>query len=650
MIDAIASAKSLGAAVSIDGSTDDAFLVLDTRRFGQFSVESLRYDVAINAMMRGGSHANMVTDLKMQIIDESGISFAKFLQWVMDDKLKTNFDGLIFVLKTMFVGHQFDGSTEMVHAETIPMTLSRMDVNLDFSKGTYELEFIPNINFDIRKHSRFLNISTATTAWTQPGGKLGSVIQTFEDNLNKISKKFYLDVQREANTAINGSDYETNGKTPIKYGRLVQYMITIPESWKDFEFSGSNIGSAPEQKIEKAPAKSQIPTENGKPTLSGSVQTVDAAQPGSTSAYASAARGVPITSAIDGIFKQVLKIAEMANTTKKPGADDVITFYKHIVGITSSDDSMVIHVDVVEFKVPNIQALNAIANDKAAVSTNQEQYMNRQEIGSGQDKISPKDFLEWDYIFTSKNDSILNFDIKMQDFNALFQSNLRGGDGALREGADNAKAPKPSNETELLFMREYDPVLMPENTAAALKNFKDNSMLLKNRAEQGLTIGKIQKYHQNLSAFYASNVLDVMMTIRGNPELLRKFNFGTVLEHAEITDKTEYRKNLEERILKTEGNRGNIEKSGSSFTLTSLSEKSYTTSPVFAKVNIRGPNVDFSTGAMIDGDYSATLFEDNYYVIFKVSHIFNRSVFTQEVELRNFNIYSPTKKKQEIKS
>lgn len=652
---AVNAAKYLGDVVRIDDSAQDAFLVLDTRRFSQYYVESLRYDVNVNGLAKTGSHTHLVSELKMQIIDESGISFAKFLQWIMDDRLKTNFDGLVFVLKTIFIGHESDGRTSEVHAECIPMTLVRMDVNLDYAKGVYEMEFAPNVNFNAITQSRYLNIATATTAWTKPGGKLGAVVQSFEDNLNNISKKFYDDIQREANAAINGSDYESNGKAPIKYGRLIQYMITIPPSWNDFEFAGSNIGFVPEQKAEKAPPKTQVPMENGKPSLAGSAISSGTNTTGGVgSAYASAARGTSIMTALDGIFKQVYQIAEMGNFTKEPGKDNIITFYKHIIGLTSSDTNLIVHVDVVEFRIPNVQALQTISNDKTSVSTNMEEFITTTTIKDATDtqagvgKVSPKivkDLLEWDYIFTSKNDSILSFDLKIQDFNALFQGNLRVGDGAIRESIDNASAPKPASATEAIFLREYDPVLMPENTAEALKNFRDSSMLLKNRAEQGVTIQKIQKYHQNLTAFYATNTSDVVMTIRGNPEIFKKFNIGEVLKHTEITDKTAYRKDLEDRIIRANPGKFSKDQSGS-FSLTALSEKSYTATPVFAKLNIRGPNVDFlSNGAGgSKEDYSTTLFEDNFYTVVKVAHIFNRSVFTQEINLCNFNIYTPIPK------
>ena len=652
---AINAAKYLGDVVQIDDSAQDAFLVLDTRRFGQYSVESLRYDVNVNGLAKTGSHTHLVSELKMQIIDESGISFAKFIQWIMDDRLKTNFDGLVFVLKTIFIGHESDGRTSEVHAECIPMTLVRMDVDLSYDKGLYEMEFAPNVNFNAVTQSRYLNIATATTAWTKPGGKLGDVVQSFEDNLNTVSKKFYDDIQREANVAINGSDYGSNGKPPVKYGRLIQYMITIPPSWNDFEFAGSNIGSVPEQKAEKAAPKTQVPMVDGKPSLAGSAISSGTNTTGGVgSAYASAARGTSIMSALDGIFKQVYQIAEMGNFTKEPGKDNIITFYKHIIGLTSSDTHLIVHVDVVEFRIPNVQALQSIANDKTSVSTNMEEFITTTPVKKPTDKedgvgkIKPKiikDLLEWDYIFTSKNDSILSFDLKIQDFNALIQGNLRIGDGAIRESIDSASAPKPASATEAIFIREYDPVLMPENTAEALKNFRDSSMLLKNRAEQGVTIQKVQKYHQNLTAFYATNTSDVVMTIRGNPEIFQKFNVGEVLKHTEITDKTAYREDLEKRIIKANPDKITKDQNGS-FRLTSLSEKSYAATPVFARLNIRGPNVDFlSNGAGgSEGDYSTTLFEDNFYMITKVTHIFNRSVFTQEINLKNFNIYTPIPK------
>jgi hypothetical protein len=65
---------------------------------------------------------------------------------------------------------------------------------------------------------------------------------------------------------------------------------------------------------------------------------------------------------------------------------------------------------------------------------------------------------------------------------------------------------------------------------------------------------------------------------------------------------------------------------------------------VFAKINIKGPNVDPTTNELIDGqDFAAEVLYNNYYVVFKVTNIIQRGVFTQELEMWSHNVYGQGK-------
>ncbi len=611
--------QALGGAVNYRNTSGDIFLILDTRRFSQFTVENLKYDVYVNGLQTGSSPANLAADLSMTILDAAGISFAHFMQWIIDERLKTNYDGLIFMLRTIFVGHLPDGDTRTVSTETIPMHLNTMEIDLNYARGAYNLEFMPNMNFDVQRHKRFLTISNATTYSSKSGTVVG-MVESLESELNRLSKKYYDDVQ-----AIMG------GK---KLGRLVQYQITLPDSWSSMTMNGPSTGAEVETIWEAVDREAKKTAPKSTDTKTDSYTSVDA--------------GITITEALDVILKQVPDIAELGNYKSSLDADGAIVFFKYIVGITTSDDVMYVHVDVVEFKVPNLVFNDDSKKSSTVSALEAEWYIVDEATGTRR----PRDLLEYEFIFTGKNKDILNFDMKIQDFQFLLASNLRLGDGALRQVSDNADSPPPSgatnsDENTLLYTREYDPLIMPIQTDAALNNLKQYRS--RSKAESDELGAKFQQYQRNLSMFYAGSPIVTSVTIRGNPTIMHKFNMGTILQHPPTTgvggaaSKTTYRQNLESMLVKS--SKGSLVREGDSFVLKNspLSSRSYAVSPVFARINIKGPNVDFRTGQQLNGDFTTSVLSDNYYVIFKLTNNIQGHNFTQDLELYSHNVFGLTK-------
>ncbi len=631
-LQAIENAKYLGSPVAFGGSTDDIFLIVDTRRFAQFSVESLKYDVYINGLQKGASTSNLAADLEMIVLDSVGVSFANFMQWLMDEQMKTNYDGLVFMLRTIFVGHNADGSSTTVQSETVPMHLMRMEINLDFAKGAYTLEFMPNMNFDVNKYGRFLTVSTATTYNSGETNQLGGLISSFESELNRKSTEYFDSVQKIVKDA--------GGKTAL--GRKVQYMITIPDKWEGFKI----IGASPNERLETLFQKAS-PGTAPPPPKGGDVKNVSVG----------VARGTELTKALTAIFAQVPEIAELGNfTSQKPGQAGGVTFYKYLVGLTSDDTVMTVHVDVVEFRVPDIFTRDK--KDSAAVSADDSSFYKTMPDG----RRLPLDFIEYDYIFTGKNKDILNFEMKIQDFQFLLASNLRAGDNAIRGVSDSSGDTSKTNTSNgddvnsLIYARQFDPLVMPLDTETAKTNFSKYTMANSVKAKD--LISQSQQYSKNLSTFYAGSPIIVALTIKGNPLIMHKFNMNRMLDHVPAVSgskstsnskatpgtaktKTDYRKNLESDILKA--NPGQFSNDNGTFVLDNvgLSDKSYAVSPVFARVNIKGPNVDFRTNEPVDdgSPYATSVLSDNFYTIFKLTNTIAGGMFTQDIELYSHNIF-----------
>jgi hypothetical protein len=521
------------------------------------------------------------------------------------------------MLRTIFIGHHEDGTSETVQSETIPMHLNRMDINLNYAKGAYTLEFMPNMNFDVNRYARFLTVSTATS-YKNADNTLGSSIESLNKRLNDMSKKYYDAVK----SAL--------GK---ERGRVVKYQITIPPLWNDYKFAGAAAGVADERIFDaqsrELEAKKAADKEANKVATS----------------YAAVPTGAPLTAVLDVILKQVPEIAQLGNfqqrDTIKEGS---VKFYKQLVGITSDEESFTVHIDIIEFEVPNVFVQQD--TKPTTVSEKEKEWYQLTDDGTtGTQMRVPKDFIEYDYIFSGKNKDILEFEMKIQDFQFLLASNLRMGDGAMRIAADKDVPDKTKREFEdLLYLRPKDPILMPIDTEAAIANFKKVSDQMASVAKQLEQQKDAQRYTANLTKFYAGSPITVSMRIKGNPTIMHKFNIGTMLNETPATTKDEvkkYRKDLDDRIARL-----GFDKTGEGkfkATAKALSDKSYITSPVFIRIQVFGPNVDFKTNTELPGDFATSVLTDCYYTVFKITNNFEGGVFTQELELFSHNIFGGNK-------
>lgn len=623
---AINSTMNLGDAVPY-GDSNTAFLVIDTRRFSQFSIESVKYDVLINGLDRGAGVANLATSMEMTVQDSIGISFINFLQWLMNDQMQTNFDGMIFMHRVVFVGHTSAGKTETVQSVTIPLYLFNLELNLDSSKGMYNIEFMPNMNFDVVKHDRWLNIYTASRFFTGPGqNTLGAMVENFELQLNNASQDYY----NKAQVAV-----QSGGQTKDKFGRVVKYQITIPKTWETFPFIGAATANATETVFAKTL----------KARESSATQKVPPKSPTPVDTHLSVEPGITITEVLDIMFNQVREIADLGAGRKTTNS---VVFYKHMVGITSDDDSVVVHVDVVQFEVPNVTPQTGVNNSTDAFYTVLED-------GSR----VPKDYMEFDYIFTGKNKDIMHFDMKMQNLTWFLASNLNVGATSINgdnQQTDGVRDVSTEKHSEQVKSRPYDALLLPRNTADELKNFANYTSLTSVRKDKE-AITSSQDYTRNLSQYYAMSPITCQLTIRGNPLIMAKFNQNSFLEHMTATpsttntstpsNKAQYRANLEAKILSDNTHpdeAGNtiqeIQRDGEVFrVVNTLGTANYAKSPVFVKVNIKGPRVDPLTGKQIDSTYAEDVLTNNFYTVFRVTNKIEGNSFTQDLELYSHSIF-----------
>lgn len=651
-LQAINNCKALGSEVKLAGKPGSVFLMLDTRRFAQFSISNFTLDTLVAGFAVPGSsspHSTAIT-MSFTIIDSTGISFANFLQYMTEKQLQVSFTGMTLLVRVLFIGHRLDGSTATVQSVTIPAIFNTIQVDLSDTKGIYNCTLFPltGMPSNAGYNAKWTSIGTASSYFTgQNVNTLGAVVDSFEAELNRLSIARFIDL----NSKVQNAGQKT--KAVNDFGRPVQYMITLPKEWQTFTFSGPTQGNATETNFAQLVKDQEVIR-----AAATAKEAQQKAQQNSTSAakdsFVSVNSNLTITEVLDIIFSQTLEVAKLGNFTKKQDQNGNLKFYKHIITVTSDDSSFLVHADVVEYFVPNV-----MLNQKPGASTTERDQLlfnTEKTAQAGVVKKVPKNFIEFDYIFSGVNIDVMSLDLKIENLNWLLMQGMKLGAGAINDstidGQKQTDGEGVSDDTrQLLGMGRKDPVLMPQRTKNENTNFPGlaaNAKSTNDASPQELA----QQYTQNLSAFYNAGPINAKLELRGNPEIMASMTLGTIPAHRQaitITSsggvtstanpaaKQKYREEFERDILKLAPNspipRGPINAA-------LLSGPSYLMSPVFIKVNVYGPNVDFMNNELIAGqNFSTQLFYDNFYWLNKISSKIDGAKFTQELDLHSYSIY-----------
>lgn len=653
-LQAIEATKQLGDEILMRGETsvNRAYLVLDTRRFSQFTIDNFSLETLIAGFQVPGSNSPHVTgtNLSFTVIDNVGISFANFLQYLMDQKLQVSYDGMTLLVRVLFVGHLEDGSTRVVQSVTVPAIFNKIELELTDTKGVYNCTLFPLLGMTSNRqlNSRWTSIGNAITYFTgESSNTLGALVASFEQSLNRESLKRYTQLNAQTQQPGQGT------KQGTRYGRPVQYMITIPKKWESYRFTGPAQGAATEINFAEL-LKEEEAKRQGQANQSRQKSAPNSAAP-AKDGYVAVDPDWTITDVLDKMFAQTGEVSKLANFSESTPNSESIKFYKQLVSVTSDNEAFTVHVDVVEFEVPNVE----LASRGSTVSQQDEfLYQVVQEPGRAPRK-EPRNFIELDYIFSGKNLDVLALDLKIENLNIMLMQAVKIGAGELEDatikGQDQADGTGVGADSRTVQgMRQKDPFLMPQMTPLQRSNFSDIGA--RARDESNLTPQEVnQQYVRNLSAFYNAGPISAKLQLRGNPDIMAGITLQSLPRHVsavtvtastgEISSvntsvKENYRAELEKNLLGP----GITRLSSGAFKVQSpLSGPSFVTSPVFVKVNVFGPNVNFLTNAPIAGqDFAQQLFYQNYYFLEKITSKIEGAKFTQELELKSYSVYGYT--------
>jgi hypothetical protein len=623
----------------INFGSGEVFLVMDTRRFSQFSVETFKSDILISGMSNGQSHSNVGSTVEMTIIDPNGISFVNFLQSVLNEKVKANFDGMYFLLRVIFVGHRDNGTTDTVQSTTMTLFLSSLTLDLNYTQGVYQSTWTPILNFDVSRNRRWLQLNTATHFFSGEANTLGGLIDNFNRVLNQKSLEYYNKLNVRYNPPDRAAEdvAKKSGVPERGFGKLVKYSISVPKKWRNMSITGGIANQAVEQLAKRALEQQQQQAQQteGADIKNPVKNTHIVVQP-----------SMLITDALDEIFKHVNDIAKLGNDAVTARTNAEVRFYKHVVALTSDATSVTVHVHVVEFVAPEIKSTQS-ARQRFLNSF----YVPNPQRGGRNAPLVPKNSFGLDYIFTGKNIDVLSMELKVEDLYMLLYSET----GVDRAQLFTSSLQKPKNvepkskSSSVLNIRQNDPILMPLTTKEEEENYANITSLVAAQQNGGNIKVDLQQYKKNLSLFYSASPIEASVTLRGNPSIMTEFLIEDVIPNgrgeADVAGKAQSdREEIIDRVIGTGTNarrRARVQEQDDAIT---IFEDSYLNRPVFCKLNIFGPRTSVD-GTVKPADkqfletYAEEIFIDAYFHVYQVTNIIDRGVFTQEIKMRSHVVF-----------
>lgn len=606
------------------------YVICDTRKNSYFSINELSY--TSSPSVGNSRYANVImSSIDMSIIDTTGIALLNYLNWICNSELDISLYKASFLLKTIFIGHTYDGNTETVYQDAIPMVLIDLQVSPSAHGANAHAKFSPIENgagLYVSDYSRIFDIPGISSNT----GLLKDAVKSFESQLNQKSREWYRSLQLKVleNTS-------TKTETPAKgYGKLVQYMFTIPDDWADFKING----------VVDAAVETSFKKNNEKKTDTKGVLIGLKTSPASN-----------ILEVLEILMKQSDDVQKLASNKNRE--DGFLRGYRILPNVTSDDDTVVVHYDVVNYCIPKKEDNSAKKEGQDEVKKINDQFQ----------IDDTKNVMFFDYIFTGKNSDILDFQMKINDVQIYLADNIMIGAETSRE-VKKDQTDKSSDEAStkpkeaVLKIRSGDPITPPMKTGSQYQNM---SWITEADSKKD-SIKARQQFIHNMSLAHGVSSFNVIMKIRGNPDLYGRFTDSSLMPHVKIIDNVKDVKYvtsddkfingvngnyLLENDVKTylDAKKARIEALGAKGT------NAPALTPFYLKIKIMGQNFDIndkSENAFSNFKPFEQFWYDGYYQVVKIDHRFMNGKFYQElligaIPLDLYGQTQPDKSKQDVK-
>ena len=558
-------------------------VLINGMRDTRFTIQSATWATVtaggVNPTDRGNSIA---VEGSLSIREARGFKFLNEIDRAAD-AFKTDQSGIMYVLKTVFVGHGVaaDGTaTTEIIADIKPLVFLLVDVTGAFSPmgGEYKLDFVGASNGG----SRFPQISRGAEEIKFTPDSL--ILRDVVDQLARLCSTF---AQETRDTVVKQLTEEFSGdpdnQKEVQNLRAVEYRIELDKPYNTDEYVITDIDPR-------------------------YTETGEADSPGALSF----GKSFTVEHAIQHILERCAKVKEDLNK----GSEGQKYRYKIFSEITMSgrgattNDTPLTTTDVEKIVVV-YRVRRFLELDNASVQSILGLDVNGQPTesptSSGTDstqQMLQNNLIEFDFYYTGKNVDIKQFDIKLQQ-GLTFLQILSSTDNSMTALQQQAKGGVPDNTrvttnnvlsnkpTESFKLRSRSPIF----PSTSVKDIRS-----KNIGDPG----EMTKFNAALSNHASLENIEIEMEIRGNPYLLNQSN----------------------RPATEDDNLDNADEERTQFNVLTNWDKM----PALAKVNIRMPDSSDTPSGSKRPDFVDFWYKGFYY-IYQIQHIFSEGEFTQKLSM-----------------
>lgn len=470
--------------VILNGMINSDFVVRDVEWFTSTAASTDQQDKFTSIAVEG----------KMTVEEPRGVRFMNILNGACD-LLQTDATGVIWMLKTIFVGHGVKNGVEfsdyIPNLRPLEFIMYNVSGTFDVTGGVYEIEFVGANNGAARlpQYSRIAK----EISFTPPDKTLDSSMQRLIFLMNEKSKE-----NRECVIGALKKAYDFVEPKDLDQFRLVEYKIILEEPYKLAEYE---IDGWTDQV--KDTTKTQGPFKFGvKSTVEQAIRSI--------MSHCSRVQKDLTEGDGDGIrydFKIHSEITMLS-------ADDPLN------DSPSEQDIILVEYRVRRFARVTNQVVKSVLNAKGKQGV--------------EDEVTPdtiaENLITFDYFFSGKNIDIIDLDLKMEMGLAFLQTIAStntigtGVNQIVGTQKDNVKIvathPSPKGEgsvdsdgkeKEQILIRSKTPIFPSTNV---------NNVFEKNiRGALDSTL-----FSAMLSRHAALESVEAMVTIHGNPFLMSQTN------------------------------------------------------------------------------------------------------------------------------
>lgn len=536
----------------IDGSEDSDFTINAAKWATVFVPDTITMD--------GESYASTLElDGELEIIEPNGVNFLNVISQRVCDCLHTDPSGVVFVLKTIFVGQHESGSYETIPTVR-PLLFTMLDISAEIDSGgaKYTLSFVGAEN-GTGKLQPAVAIANQVNLNIAPKMPLAAALAEYGEALNGEYEKQLAQFAEELNYA--DADSLKKEYRPVKYKIELDVDPNSADRYDD-TYTITNIENI------------RTHNKDGDPVIASGHST-------------------GVEEMIDRIMFSCERVILDGNPEYSESDKELTPrkAYKILSRLESDDKEFILYYKVVKY-IPPLSSSDSII------------------AGGDLTPAHDSQILQFDYIFTGLNTSILDFKINMNMGMAFFQTMMTSGNVSGQENALNGqtdgRAAGPSDFTVASAGKNACSMPGPDGRMGRyltplFLGGEVRSNIVKN-SKQPLSSASFRSLMNRWASF---ENLEAKIVIRGCVELLDQ-----VLDSADAQTIERVGLNTDNRDFDAR-------------------EKQFVNLnvPNFIKLNIKMPD---SNGLF--PEYSPFWYQGFFYVL-SVNNMFDGGNFTQEVEM-----------------